>query len=89
MKTDKTIIGILGGLAAGALLGILFAPDKGSNTRKKIKRKSSKYATDAKDKAGDVLESLSQKYDNLKADGMQYLADRKEQLSNGIENAKN
>lgn len=88
MKTNKTLVGILSGMAAGALLGILFAPDKGSNTRKKIKRKSNKYANNAKDKAGDVLENLSQKYGNLKADGKQYLADRKEQYSNGIDNVK-
>ena len=34
MKTKNTLIGILSGIAAGALLGILFAPDKGSKTRK-------------------------------------------------------
>lgn len=88
MKTKNTLVGILSGMAAGALLGILFAPDKGSNTRKKIKRKSNKYASEAKGKAGDVLENLSQKYDNLKVEGKQFIADRKEQLSNGIDNVK-
>jgi gas vesicle protein len=28
MKTDKVILGVLGGLAAGAIMGILFAPEK-------------------------------------------------------------
>lgn len=40
MKTNKTVIGILGGVAVGATLGILFAPDKGSNTRKKPSKKA-------------------------------------------------
>ena len=36
MKNNQVILGVLGGLAAGALLGILFAPHKGSKTRKMI-----------------------------------------------------
>ena len=36
MSTGKVITGIVAGMAAGAVLGILLAPDKGSETRKKI-----------------------------------------------------
>ncbi len=35
-KESNTIIGILAGTAIGATLGILFAPDKGENTRNRI-----------------------------------------------------
>jgi gas vesicle protein len=44
MKTGKVVLGLLAGVAAGAILGILFAPDKGSNTRKKIVDKGEGYA---------------------------------------------
>ena len=36
MKSGKVLLGVLAGAAAGALLGILFAPEKGTKTRKMI-----------------------------------------------------
>jgi gas vesicle protein len=39
MQTGKILLGVLAGAAVGASLGILFAPDKGSVTRKKIVQK--------------------------------------------------
>ena len=36
MSTGKVVLGTLAGLAIGAIAGILFAPEKGSVTRKQI-----------------------------------------------------
>ena len=62
MKNNQVILGVLGGLAAGALLGILFAPEKGSKTRKMILDKGEGYADDLKNKFNDMFDKASNKY---------------------------
>ena len=68
MNSNKVVLGILGGVAAGALLGILFAPEKGSKTRKKIADKSKGIANDMKDKLEDLYVDATDKYENLLQD---------------------
>ena len=72
MKTEKTVIGILAGVAVGALIGVLFAPDKGTNTRKKIAEKSSSATGDLKGKLETITNSLSEKYNSLVNKGEAY-----------------
>lgn len=66
MEKGKIIAGVLGGIALGALLGVLFAPEKGSVTRKKISRKGEEYLDDIKDKFDDFLDNVSEKYSEVK-----------------------
>lgn len=67
MNNGKVILGALAGVAAGALIGILFAPDKGSETRKKIASKSGEYFESAKEKLSDVLDNFAEKLDGKEA----------------------
>ena len=66
MSSGKVLLGLLAGVAAGALLGILFAPDKGANTRKKIAKKGEDYADAIKDKLDGFLDDLTSKVDEAK-----------------------
>jgi gas vesicle protein len=71
MNTGKTALGLLAGIATGALLGILFAPDSGSNTRKKIVKKGEGYADDVKDKFNGLLDSMKEKYNSIRKEAEQ------------------
>lgn len=43
MKTGNVLVGIFAGLAAGVLIGVLFAPEKGSEIRKRVLKKGDDY----------------------------------------------
>jgi gas vesicle protein len=60
MNTGKAILAVLVGAAAGAALGILLAPEKGSDTRKKIIKKG-------EDLASSLNEKIDEKFDHLVA----------------------
>lgn len=53
--------GVLFGAAVGFLLGVLFAPAKGDETRKVIADKSKEVADDLKSRTEEVIERLKAK----------------------------
>jgi gas vesicle protein len=65
MKSKNLILGVLGGLAAGAVLGILFAPDKGVNTRKKISKKTGELKDNVQDSLHDLMSNIEDNYKSL------------------------
>lgn len=66
MNSGKLVLGALVGVAAGAVVGILFAPDRGKDTRKKISKKSEAYLRTYKGKFNKAFDKLAGKFDNLK-----------------------
>jgi len=79
MESGKVLLGVLGGVAAGALLGVLFAPEKGSTTRKKILDKGKNYADDLKGKLDDIKQEVNNKYES-------FIGDAKEMTKKEVNN---
>jgi gas vesicle protein len=75
MKSGQVMLGILVGAAAGALLGILFAPEKGTVTRSKISKKGEDYAQTLKDKFDEFLDNVTGKFNSVKDDAS-HMADQ-------------
>ncbi len=74
MSTGKVLLGILAGVTAGALLGVLFAPDKGCETRKKVARKGKDLVDDLEETVKNFLSEVTEKFESA-------LKDAKEEAS--------
>lgn len=59
MNSGKIITAFVLGAAVGAALGILFAPDKGSETRKKINEEGKKMSDAIKNKFNEMQEKMN------------------------------
>lgn len=65
-NTGKIIGALLIGAAIGGVLGILFAPDKGSETRKKIAGKTDDLTDALKEKLNAFLEEAKHEFEAAK-----------------------
>jgi gas vesicle protein len=66
MSTGKVVLGLLAGVAAGAIAGLLFAPSKGSDTRKKIAKKGKNYEKKLKKKFSENVDKANKKFEKIK-----------------------
>jgi len=79
-----TVLGVITGVAIGAGVGILFAPDKGSKTREKIKLGYDDVKNDLHQKFDETANNLKEKIMHKKYD----LEDSYEVLLSNLENRK-
>ena len=61
MSAEKVLIGVVAGMAVGAIVGVLFAPDKGSETRSKIVSKGEDTIHGLKLKVSNLMDMLAEK----------------------------
>lgn len=84
MNSSKVLLGVLGGIAVGAIAGVMLAPASGKKTRKRIMNKTKDYAGDLKDQLNDLKDNVSHKFNGYLEDAKEVI-DRNEKLIAKIE----
>lgn len=77
MDSRNVILGALAGVAAGALIGVLFAPDKGSEIRSKIGKTGEDALDSIKKTFNSFLDGVSIKFDRAKEEVVDIADSRK------------
>jgi len=68
MNSVKLIVGIVTSLAVGTAIGILFAPEKGSKSRKKIFNKGENITEDLEKKFNVFISDARKLYESVSRD---------------------
>ena len=76
--TTKVILGLVGAAAAGVIVGLLIAPEKGSETRKKVGETASDWAG----RLTDLFSSAKGEVDNLANKGTKVANEAANRFSN-------
>jgi gas vesicle protein len=80
-NSGKVIGALILGAAIGGALGILFAPDKGTRTRKKLFDQSGELTDALTEKFNDFLERGKDELDNVKEKTNEYANNGKAKLN--------
>jgi len=75
MDNSKLVWGFLAGAAIGGALGLLLAPDKGSETRRKIMEKGSDLSGSIKDTFTDVVDGVKDNFSKLRGEAKNAASD--------------
>ena len=85
MKTSVNIfLGILGAAAAGVVVGMLIAPEKGEDLRKNIKES----ASDLIKKLNDLITEGKDQYESLKSTALEEADELRAEVTNAYKKVK-
>jgi len=77
------------GVAVGLILGVLFAPDRGDETRKKIAKKACDIKDSVTDKYNDIADTIADKYSNIKSKANEWMGKAEDAGEGAYDAAKN
>jgi gas vesicle protein len=86
-ENAKVVLGVLAGAAIGATLGILFAPNKGAETRRKISKKAEDTVEGLEEQFKVFIENVTQKFEELKDQANETVENVKEKTDEIIDKA--
>jgi gas vesicle protein len=85
MSSKKVVIGAVVGVAAGAVLGLLFAPAKGAMTRQRMARKVANSAEDVQENLSEYIDATVEKYDSVKQGAVDLVDKAKKKAASATE----
>jgi len=84
---SKVVVALLAGLAAGAALGILFAPEKGTETRDKLTESLKRLGDSIRETAANEIDNLVGLKDKVVDNFKSKLNNTGEELQDDLEHA--
>ena len=81
-STSKTILAVMGAAAVGAIIGMLVAPEKGSDLRRKITDRTGDWTTQLSDLLAQGKEQLNNLKNKATAEGANYASETEDRFNN-------
>ncbi len=82
---SKVVVALLAGLAAGAALGLLFAPEKGTDTRDRLSDSLKDFGDSVKERAATEIDNLSGLKDKVVSSIKGKVRDAEQEYSDEVE----